>query len=85
MLSEELGFQEFLEDRQGRPCSGRSFHHRETTREKSLDYLKRGVGTARRQSCDKWMDRVVTKAFARALKLMGAVPLSTLLANISDF
>jgi len=45
---------------QGRRCSlkidrvlvalGGSFHHRGTTHEKSLDCLKRGVGTARRQS-----------------------------------
>ena len=26
MLSEELGLEEFLEDRQGRPCSGSSQH-----------------------------------------------------------
>ena len=47
MLSEELGFQEFLEDRQGSGSARRSFHHRGTTHEKSLDCLKRGGGAAR--------------------------------------
>jgi len=65
MLSEELGLQGFLEDRQGQidpvlVALGRSLNHCGTTHEKSLDCLKRGVGTARRQSCDDWSDRVVT-------------------------
>jgi len=64
MLSEQLGLQEFLEDRQVLVlvlvALGRSFHHCGTTHEKSLDCLERGVGTARRQSFDDWSDRVVT-------------------------
>ena len=49
MLSEELGLQEFLEDTNAPVlvALGRSFHHHGTTHEKSLDCLKRGVGTAR--------------------------------------
>ena len=46
MLSEELGLQQFLEDRQVLVALCRSFHHRGTTHEKSLDCLKRGVGAA---------------------------------------
>ena len=50
MLSEELGFQEFLKIDRDTPVLvvlGRSFHRRGTTHEKSLDCLKRGGGTAR--------------------------------------
>ena len=62
MLSGELGFQEFLEEDRlpVLVVLGRSFHHRGMTHEKSLDCLKRGVGTSRRQSCDERRDRVVT-------------------------
>ena len=64
MLSEELGLQEtFLKTDGDAPilvALGRSFHHRGTTNEKSLDCLKHGVGTARRQSFDDRSDRVVT-------------------------
>ena len=63
MLSEELGFQQFLEDRRDAPvlvALGSSFHHRGTTHEESLDCLQRGGGAARRQSCDERRDRVVT-------------------------
>ena len=39
---------------------GRSFPHRGTTHEKSLDCLEHGVGNATRQSFDEWSNRVVT-------------------------
>jgi len=70
MLSEKWGFQELKIDRDAPVlvAHGRSFHHRGTTHEKSLDCLKRGVGTARRQSSDDRSDRVVTQAFVRAFK-----------------
>ena len=61
MLSEELGLQEFLEDRLTVLVAlGRSFHHHGMTHEKSLDCLVRGVGTARQQSFDDRSDQVVT-------------------------
>ena len=60
MFSEDMGLQEFLEDRHVLVVLGRSFHHGGTTHENSLDCLKHGVGTARRQSCDERSDRVVT-------------------------
>lgn len=48
MLSEELGLQELLEDRQGCHCSGillgRSFHHRGTTREESGSWFSCSIG-----------------------------------------
>ena len=61
MLSEELGLQDFL------VALSRSFHHRGTTHEKSLDCLKRGVGTARRQSFDDRSDRVGHKSLQEHL------------------
>ena len=39
---------------------GRSFHDGGTTHEMSLDCLKRGAGSAGRQSCDDRSDRVVS-------------------------
>lgn len=69
VLSEELSLQEFLEDRQGRPCSGSAWliHQRGTTHEKTLDCHVRGVEKARRHSLDEQRDRKAHKPLSNYL------------------
>ena len=72
MLSEELGLQELLEGREGRPCSGSaigsSFHQRGTTNENSLDCRTCTDGSTKRRALDERSVLGVTFALTRAFR-----------------
>ena len=67
MLSEELGLQELLKGREGRPCSG-SARQRGTTNENSLDCRACTDGSAKRRSLDERSILGVTFALTRAFR-----------------
>ena len=81
VLTEELGFQELLKGREGRPCSGSARQlvpPTGTMNDNSLDCCTCTDGSAKRLSLDERSFRWVTFAPTRAFKSVGAEPAITL-------